>query len=159
VRPYVDSHSEFLQITYIVAHRACATLQIPFLRAPNLFSGSHHGFPMLPHAILRAWFLPTEICTVDAVPREIDTAHERVGTNAQTAIRQASPVVVAPPLVAAVASTTVKSTVLVFARDSASAYSAYSGLNGIGIMYQNCDCPSGWDHVTRSEQFLDCRQL
>jgi hypothetical protein len=33
-------------------------------------------------------------------------------------------------------STTVKSTILVFARDSASAYSAYSGLNGIGIPSQ-----------------------
>jgi hypothetical protein len=36
----------------------------------------------------------------------------------------------------AAGSTTVKSTVLVLARDSASAYSAYSGLNGIGISYQ-----------------------
>jgi hypothetical protein len=36
----------------------------------------------------------------------------------------------------AAGSTTVRSTVLVFARDSASAYSAYSGLNGIGISYQ-----------------------
>jgi len=32
--------------------------------------------------------------------------------------------------------TTVKSTILVFARDNASAYSAYSGLNAIGIPYQ-----------------------
>lgn len=37
---------------------------------------------------------------------------------------------------AVVAGTSVKSTVLVFARDTASAYSATSGLNGYGIPYQ-----------------------
>lgn len=35
-----------------------------------------------------------------------------------------------------VLSTSVSSTVLIFARDSASAYSAFSGLNGYGIPYQ-----------------------
>jgi hypothetical protein len=37
---------------------------------------------------------------------------------------------------AAVVGTSLKSTVLIFARDTASAYSAYSGLNGYGIPYQ-----------------------
>jgi len=37
---------------------------------------------------------------------------------------------------AVVAATTVKSTILIFARDTASSYSAYSGLNGYDIPYQ-----------------------
>jgi hypothetical protein len=44
--------------------------------------------------------------------------------------------IVAAPAAAAVVATTVKSTVLIFARDSASAYSAFSGLNGYAIPYQ-----------------------
>jgi hypothetical protein len=112
---------------------------------------------MLPHTILRAVFLATAFWTVDAVPRKTETSHERVGTISQTAVRQAAPVVTtipitvdgntvltnttgveveAPLAAAAVSSTSVKSTVLVFARDAASGYSAYSGLNGIGIPYQ-----------------------
>jgi hypothetical protein len=53
----------------------------------------------------------------------------------KTVLTNTTGVGIAAPSVAAVASMTVKSTVLVFARDFASAYSAYSGLNGIGIPY------------------------
>ena len=78
-------------------------------------------------------------------------------TSHQTAVRLAAPVVLTvtalvdglavatnttvnnvPIQVAggSVVSTSVSSTVLIFARDSASAYSAFSGLNGYGIPYQ-----------------------
>ncbi|KAH9210801.1 hypothetical protein DL95DRAFT_370457 [Leptodontidium sp. 2 PMI_412] len=88
-------------------------------------------------------------------PRKV--AHESVGTNPQIAIRQAAspvaPVVTqingltvtsntsvvaaaAAPASNTVIVTTVSSTVLVFARDSASGYSAFSGLNGYAIPYQ-----------------------
>lgn len=53
-----------------------------------------------------------------------------ISTN--TTVQQAA---IAVPA-AAVAATSVKSTVLVIARDTASAYSGYSGLNGYAIPYQ-----------------------
>jgi hypothetical protein len=49
--------------------------------------------------------------------------------------------VAAPAVV--VAATTVQSTVLIFARDTASSYSAYSGLNGYDIPYQVVIVPQG----------------
>lgn len=82
---------------------------------------------------------------------------ESVGTNHQTAVRQAASSVstvttninglvvssntttiqpIAAPEAAAVVATTVAATILVFARDAASGYSAFSGLNGYAIPYQ-----------------------
>jgi hypothetical protein len=45
---------------------------------------------------------------------------------------------------------TLSSTALVIARDKASAYSAYSGLNDRGIPYQDSPCSSFWCQLTSS---------
>ncbi|CZR56594.1 related to extracellular serine-rich protein [Phialocephala subalpina] len=99
-----------------------------------------------------AIFLPNVI----AIPAAKAVASEVVGTNQQTAVRQAAPVVATKSAiingltvstntttaanittpVAHVSADTVSSTILIFARDSASAYSAYSGLNAYAIPYQ-----------------------
>jgi hypothetical protein len=52
-----------------------------------------------------------------------------------------STLAVAAPVAAAVVATTVKSTVLIFARDAASGYSGFSGLNGYAIPYQLVTVP------------------
>jgi len=56
--------------------------------------------------------------------------------NGLTVLSNTSVVQAAAAPKAAVAATTVAATVLIFARDSVSAYSAYSGLNGYAIPYQ-----------------------
>ncbi|TVY15147.1 hypothetical protein LARI1_G006113 [Lachnellula arida] len=65
---------------------------------------------------------------VQTVPAKIDN----VAVNSNTSIITSN--VTTPAAV--VAATTVKSTVLIFARDTASSYSGYSGLNGYAIPYQ-----------------------
>ncbi|KAH8802483.1 hypothetical protein F5884DRAFT_683853 [Xylogone sp. PMI_703] len=72
--------------------------------------------------------------------RVVPTRPTRVGghtINTNTTVQQ---VAVAVPA-AVVAATSVKSTVLVIARDTASAYSGYSGLNGYGIPYETLIVP------------------
>jgi len=56
-------------------------------------------------------------------------------SSSATVIHTSVPTTIVAPLVPT-NSTTVKSTILVFARDDASAYSAYSGLNAMGIPYE-----------------------
>ena len=65
---------------------------------------------------------------VQTVPAKVDN----VAVNSNTSTINSN--VAAPAAV--VAATTVKSTVLIFARDTASSYSGYSGLNGYAIPYQ-----------------------
>ena len=98
--------------------------------------------------------------SIEGAPKKkTPVASESVGTSGQTAVRVAAPAVqtvsakinglvvasntstiqavAAPKAVAAVATTyTVGATILVFARDAASGYSAFSGLNGYAIPYQ-----------------------
>jgi hypothetical protein len=115
---------------------------------------------MLPKFVVTAVFLAASFSTVDAAVVKSSAknviASESVG---QTAVRTgpapkatvatvvngkqvltnvSAPVVVPAAAKAAVVttSTTIQSTVLIFARDSVSAYSAFSGLNAYGIPYQ-----------------------
>lgn len=112
---------------------------------------------ILKAALLAACFTSIDGATIKSSAVKKPVASESVGTNAQTAIRvAASPVstvtaninglvvasntstiqTVAAPKAAAVVATTVGATILVFARDAASGYSAFSGLNGYAIPYQ-----------------------
>lgn len=68
------------------------------------------------------------VAVVQTVPAKIDN----VAVNSNTSVITSN--VTTPAAV--VAATTVKSTVLIFARDTASSYSGYSGLNGYAIPYQ-----------------------
>lgn len=106
--------------------------------------------------LLWASFLAAGFSVTDAVPQKRSIDAEAIGQNTKTVLRIPAPVLAtiptlinkitvltnttsadpAVPLISAVAATTVKSTILILARDSASAYSAISGLNGIGIPYE-----------------------
>jgi hypothetical protein len=111
---------------------------------------------MLSNLIIKAAVLAACFTSIDGATIKKPVASESVGTNAQTAIRvAASPVStvtaninglvvasntstiqsVAAPKAAAVIATTVGATILVFARDAASGYSAFSGLNGYASKY------------------------
>jgi hypothetical protein len=105
-------------------------------------------------SFVKAAFLAAAFSTVNAATKKV-VASESVG---RTAVRTgaapvptvlatingltvttnvSAPVVVKPAALAAVVppTTTVQSTVLIFARDAVSAYSAFSGLNAYGIPY------------------------
>jgi hypothetical protein len=106
--------------------------------------------------ILHAVLLAATFCEVTAHPAK---KKEHVGTGPQKTRAAQAPIVPtvaakfngltvavntsssntaakAPAALAVVPATSVKSTVLIFARDIASAYSAWSGLNGYAIPYQ-----------------------
>jgi hypothetical protein len=110
---------------------------------------------MLSNIFFRAIFLVALLSSVYAAPKP--NAEPVAGAHLHAAVRRAAPVVPTRPAVVdgktistnttvnpaaivvpavAIAATSVKSTVLVIARDTASAYSGYSGLNGYGIPYQ-----------------------
>jgi len=116
---------------------------------------------MLSNLILKAFVLAACFTSIEGAPKKkVNPAQsESVGTSQQTAVRQAAPpvstvsaninglvvasntstiqAVAAPKAAAVVAPTyTVAATILVFARDSVSGYSAFSGLNGYAIPYQ-----------------------
>jgi hypothetical protein len=71
----------------------------------------------------QAPIVPTAPATVNGLTVPVNTSSSNTAA-------------LAPAALAVVPAETVKSTVLIFARDTASAYSAWSGLNGYGIPYQ-----------------------
>ena len=115
---------------------------------------------MFSNLIFKAALLAACFTSIEGAPKgKTPVQSESVGTSHQTAIRQGAPpvstvtanvnglvvasntstiqTVAAPKAAAAVATTyTVGATILIFARDSASGYSAFSGLNGYAIPYQ-----------------------
>lgn len=77
---------------------------------------------------------PAPSSSVAPIPPKIVVVNNvAISTNTSSAV---TPAIAAGVQVAAPVVETLSSTVLVIARDSASAYSAYSGLNGYGIPYQ-----------------------
>lgn len=113
----------------------------------------------LPCSVLRTALLAAAIWMVDAHPARAEAAQSSAEIQARGAFRVAATsfdlvqtsvdgkIVLAnttsvdigeaaTPQAAAVTSATVNSTILIFARDTASSYSAYSGLNSLGIPYQ-----------------------
>ncbi|KAE8441935.1 hypothetical protein EG329_004143 [Mollisiaceae sp. DMI_Dod_QoI] len=102
-----------------------------------------------------AGILATSLPAAVAIPAK-PVASESVATNQQTVVRQAAPVVATKAAIvnglavstntttianvttpaAHIVATSISSTVLIFARDAVSGYSAYSGLNGYAIPYQ-----------------------
>ena len=115
---------------------------------------------MFSKLILKAALLAVCFTSIEGAPKKVSPVQsESVGTSQQTAVRQGAPpvstvtanvnglvvnsntstiqTVAAPKAAPNVATTsTVGATILVFARDSVSGYSAFSGLNGYAIPYQ-----------------------
>ncbi|TVY39443.1 hypothetical protein LSUB1_G004310 [Lachnellula subtilissima] len=114
-------------ISKVIFQSAVLAASIPFITAASASPQAKISH-VKPEAIVIPSAVRAPVPVVQTVPAKINNVAVNSNTSAITSN------VTTPAAV--IAATTVKSTVLILARDTASSYSGYSGLNGYAIPYQ-----------------------